>query len=219
MSYPGGKSLSGVYQLIINQIPPHKVFIETHLGGGAVIKNKKPADVNIGIDIDPSVISKWSDNDSIKLIQGDAIGYLNKFKFIGHEFLYVDPPYLRSTRKSNRKIYNYEYSDIQHVELLDYLLSVQCDVMISGYPSNLYNKKLSNWRKIEFKSRNRTGDTVTECIWMNYPEVKELHDYQYLGVSFRERERIKRRNSRWKEKIKNLPHLEKKALLECLIST
>jgi hypothetical protein len=91
--------------------------------------------------------------------------------------------------------------------------------MISGYPSNLYNEKLSKWRKIEFKSRNRTGDFVTECIWMNYPEVKELHDYQYLGVSFRERERIKRRNSRWKEKIKKLPHLEKQALLECLIST
>ena len=219
MSYPGGKSLSGVYQLIINQIPPHRVFIETHLGGGAVIKNKKPADVNIGIDIDPSVISKWSGNNSIKLVQCDAVDYLNQFKFIGDEFLYVDPPYLSSTRKSKRKIYNYEYTDSQHVELLDYLLNVQCNVMISGYSSKLYNQKLRGWRKVEFKSRNRTGAFVTECIWMNYPEVKELHDYQYLGISFRERERIKRRNSRWKEKIKKLPQLEKQALLECLSST
>ena len=218
MSYPGGKSLSGVYQFIINHIPPHKVYIETHLGGGAVIKNKKPADINIGVDVDPSVISRWSKNDSIQLTQQDALEYLNQYEFTGDEFVYVDPPYLHSTRKSNRRIYDYEYSDEQHSELLNRLLSLKCNVMISGYASELYNKKLLNWRKVEFQSRNRKGDFVTECLWMNYPEVNELHDYQYLGVSFRERERIKRRNSRWKEKITKLPLLERHALLDCLIS-
>ena len=31
MNYPGGKG--GVYQRLINLMPPHEVYIETHLGG------------------------------------------------------------------------------------------------------------------------------------------------------------------------------------------
>jgi hypothetical protein len=34
MTYPGGKGGAGVYQMIINQIPPHRVYIEPFLGGG-----------------------------------------------------------------------------------------------------------------------------------------------------------------------------------------
>ena len=36
MTYPGGKGGNGFYQKIINLIPPHDVYIETHLGGGAI---------------------------------------------------------------------------------------------------------------------------------------------------------------------------------------
>lgn len=216
MSYPGGKSLSGVYQLIINQIPSHRVFIETHLGGGAIMKNKKPAEINIGIDIDPSVINTWIKQNSTSVVLSDATEYLRQYEFMGNEFIYVDPPYLRSTRLTKRKIYNYEYDETQHIELLDLLLSLKCKVMISGYFSELYNQKLKKWRRIEYKSRNRTGDFTIEYLWMNYPEVDELHDYQYLGSTYRERERIKKRNSRWVEKIRELPPLEKRALLECL---
>ncbi len=54
-SYPGGKGSS--YQKIINQIPPHKVFIEPFLGGGAVMANKLPAMLNIGVDINENVLS------------------------------------------------------------------------------------------------------------------------------------------------------------------
>jgi DNA adenine methylase len=34
MGYPGGKSGAGVYQTIINLMPPHTVYIEPFLGGG-----------------------------------------------------------------------------------------------------------------------------------------------------------------------------------------
>ena len=54
MNYPGGKG--GVYQKLINLMPPHEVYIETYLGGGAVIRNKKPAKRNIGIEIDPNTM-------------------------------------------------------------------------------------------------------------------------------------------------------------------
>lgn len=48
---------------------------------------------------------------------------------------------------------------------------------------------------------------------MNYPEPLELHDYRYLGRDFRERERIKRKKQRWKQKLSTMPALERYAIL------
>ena len=56
MTYPGGKGHAFTH--IINQMPPHQVYIETHLGGGFVLANKKPALIlNVGLDLDPEVIA------------------------------------------------------------------------------------------------------------------------------------------------------------------
>lgn len=52
--YPGGKG--ACYQRIINLIPQHETYIETHLGGGAVMKRKRPGWLNIGIDRNPIVL-------------------------------------------------------------------------------------------------------------------------------------------------------------------
>jgi DNA adenine methylase len=56
MGYPGGKNGAGVYQAIINQMPPHETYIEPFLGAGAIFRLKRPARLNIGIDLDPEVI-------------------------------------------------------------------------------------------------------------------------------------------------------------------
>ncbi len=37
-------------------MPPHEIYIEAHLGGGAVMRHKYPAKRNIGIEIDSEVI-------------------------------------------------------------------------------------------------------------------------------------------------------------------
>ena len=49
-SYFGSKATSGLCQPIIAMMPPHDTYIETHLGGGAIMKRKPPALHNIGID-------------------------------------------------------------------------------------------------------------------------------------------------------------------------
>jgi DNA adenine methylase len=59
MPYPGGKNGAGTYQRIINLMPPHETYIEPFLGGGAIMRLKRPARLNIGLDLDASVISAW----------------------------------------------------------------------------------------------------------------------------------------------------------------
>lgn len=217
MRYPGGKGISGVYQRLINKIPPHRVYIEPYLGGGALMRYKLPAEINIGLDVDPAVTRLWNDIGGIHVLCEDAILYLTNYTFKGDEFLYVDPPYLASTRRSGRAIYKNEYTREGHIKLLSVLVNLPCKVMVSGYWSDLYADYLNDWRRMSFSVRVRSGQSATEWVWMNYPEPVELHDYRYLGDSFRERERIRRRIERWKSKLDSLPDVEKNALINALI--
>ena len=42
-SWFGSKATSGLCQPIIALMPPHDTYIETHLGGGAIMQRKPPA--------------------------------------------------------------------------------------------------------------------------------------------------------------------------------
>lgn len=55
-SYFGGKGSDGTYQKIINQIPKHEIFIETHAGHAKITENLGEFDgVTVLNDIDPQV--------------------------------------------------------------------------------------------------------------------------------------------------------------------
>jgi len=56
--YPGGKGGSGVYQKIISLMPKHSVYYECFLGNGSILRYKKPAIKNIGIEIDAEVFNQ-----------------------------------------------------------------------------------------------------------------------------------------------------------------
>lgn len=213
--YPGGKG--GVFQRLINLMPSHEVYIETHLGGGAVMRNKHPARRSIGIEIDPKVIHSWVAANEIgfELIHGDAITFLKCYPFTGKELVYCDPPYLRETRKKYYSLYKYEYTQKHHMELLEVIKTLPCLVMISGYKSQLYEESLENWRTHSFQAACHHG-VATEYIWMNYPAPVELHDYSYLGDTFRDRERIKLRSERWVRRLRAIPVLERQALLAAI---
>jgi len=212
--YPGGKAQSGVYQRIINQMPPHRVYIEAFLGGGAVMRAKRPAVVNIGIDLDSAAIAEFGDTitQEVRLIEGDGIGFLESYTWRGDELVYCDPPYLFSTRRDHRPIYRCELEQKDHLRLLTVAKRIAAPVIISGYWSELYVQELAGWRPISFQAVTRGGSLATEWLWMNYPEPAELHDYRYLGESFRERERIKRKINRWVSRLERMPILERRAL-------
>ena len=215
MNFPGGKG--GTYQKYINLMPPHEVYIESHLGGGAIMRYKRRANRNIGIEIDPEIIEIWTGRNEIdfELIHGNAISFLKSYPFTGKELVYCDPPYLRETRKKYYPLYKYEYSLSEHIELVEVLKSLPCMVMISGYEAPLYIKSLKSWHTHSFQATTHHG-MATEWIWMNYPNPAHLHDYRYLGDNFREREKIKLKLKRWTARFKSMHALERQALLSAL---
>lgn len=62
----------------------------------------------------------------------------------------------------------------------------------------------------------RGGSPATEWLWSNFVPPAQLHDYRYVGHTFRERERIKRKTQRWKARLLKMPALERQALLVAL---
>lgn len=213
--FPGGKGGAGVYHNIINQMPPHRVYIEPFVGSAAVMRAKLPADRNIGIDLDGETIAQLClEILSLELAIGDGVAFLERFKWAGGELVYCDPPYLMETRASKRALYKFEVT--HHQRLLKVIKSLPCDVMISGYWSSLYAAELATWRHISFQAMTRGGRPATEFVWCNFAEPVELHDYRYLGSGFRERERIRRKQRRWTNKLRQMPTLERHALFAAI---
>jgi DNA adenine methylase len=220
MTYKGGKAGSGVYQQIINQIPPHEVYIEPFLGGGAVLLHKRAAAASIVLDVDAACgVAVLGDGalPGVTFINGDAISYLQKLRCERSTFVYCDPPYLMETRSSKRSIYKFEFAEAeQHAGLLRVLQSLPCMVAISGYWSYLYESMLHDWRSISYNAVTRSGKVAREFLWMNYPEPVELHDYHYLGQNFREREKITRQKRRWRARLLRMSQLQRYALLSSI---
>jgi hypothetical protein len=218
-TYPGGKNGSGVYQAIINLMPPHKIYVEPFLGNGAIMRLKRPAIASIGIDSDTNVVANWKGNEvpRLTLLNLDALNYLVGFPPTPDSLIYCDPPYLMSTRSCKRPIYRHEFSDeAQHTELLTLIKRLNCMVMISGYYSDLYARELAGWRIATFQAQTRGGTSATEWVWMNFPEPLELHDYRYLGGNFRQRERIKRKQNRWRARLLRMNSTERYSMLATL---
>lgn len=215
MSYPGGKGRA--YQRIISMMPPHATYIETHLGGGSVLRHKRPAGRSIGIDLDAKVIARWRtlDMPELQLVHDCAVRFLGRFDFAGDELVYADPPYWPEARRRAR-CYRHDYSCEQHRDLLTILANLPCRVMISGYANSFYDDALAGWSRQSLVNHTQAGP-VNEVLWMNFAPDHRLHDYSYIGDDFRERERIKRGRRTQVERLRRAPPLERAAMLSDIV--
>jgi DNA adenine methylase len=93
-------------------------------------------------------------------------------RFDGPDTLfYLDPPYLPETRTALRT-YAHEMSKADHERLLDTIVTIQGIVVLSGYPSKLYDDALRGWERFEFEMPNHSGQTKVktrrvEVVWVN----------------------------------------------------
>jgi DNA adenine methylase len=86
---------------------------------------------------------------------------------------YCDPPYLHDTRTSPEAYGSHEMTEADHRELLATLRACKGKVMLSGYPSDLYEAELKGWKRHDFDLPNNaaggaTKRRMTECLWVNY---------------------------------------------------
>lgn len=79
---------------------------------------------------------------------------------------YVDPPYLPETRDRGQD-YAHEMTPEDHEALLSFLMGLQGKVVLSGYPSPLYDDALSGWRKVDRLALADGARERTEVLWIN----------------------------------------------------
>ena len=224
MTYDGGKNGEGVWQTIINQMPPHRAYVELFLGSGAVMRRKRPApELNIGVEIDPvTAAAVRPEMTAVDVIEGCALEWLRRegMAAAADVLIYADPPYLLTTRSQQRDLYRREFGGpAEHTDLLTLLDRTKALAVISGYRSSLYDELLPEpkWRRLDFVAGSRGGPRL-ESLWMNFPDPAELHDYRYLGKNRTQRQRIRRKLHRWQTRLTALPALERAALLSALLA-
>lgn len=218
--YMGGKAAPGTIRLIANEIPPHRLKLSGFLGNCAITRFIRPAEINVGVEIDKSVFQTWF----LASVSTDELQIINKeflqavvmvIDDLEDEFVFLDPPYHWSTRTAKR--YTHDMNHEQHVQLLKWCQSVKsAKVMICNYPNELYDQTLAGWRTVEYEAMTRGGYTKTEKIWMNYDKPKALHDSRFIGKGFREREKLKRRRQTVFRKVKRMSEVERLALFDQL---
>lgn len=101
---------------------------------------------------------------------------------------FVDPPYVRSTRKLSGSgyghCYRHEMTDDDHAALLDTLCGLDGMVVLSGYESALYAAKLGGWERHETRARisaARGTEIRTEVVWLN-PACSAALDRSHGGL-------------------------------------
>lgn len=221
MRLVGSKGGSGIAQWIISEMPYHRVYVEAFLGKGIVFQRKLPAAENIGIELDPKVISGYWHRRSKTptIINSDAICELPQLNLNQYALVYADPPYLMESRSCKRAYYAKELLTVEdHQRLLSVLTSLQCMVMISGYASELYASVLKEWRTSWKWTTNRRGKLVKEWLWMNFPQPALFHDTRFIGSDYTDRQRIKRKCVRWSKKFLSLPAGERAAVFNSISS-
>ena len=88
-----------------------------------------------------------------------------------HTLHYVDPPYLPSTRntvRGNQGVYRHEMDEDDHRKLAAVLHQLKGIVVVSGYPSPLYDEELfAGWQRFTRAARADSGAQRTEVLWIS----------------------------------------------------
>jgi DNA adenine methylase len=86
---------------------------------------------------------------------------------------YVDPPYVAATRDKGAD-YRHEMSDGEHESLAEFLRGLKGMVIVSGYPSPLYDRLFSGWRTADLAALADGASKRTERLWMNFDAPRRL---------------------------------------------
>ncbi len=91
--------------------------------------------------------------------------------------IYCDPPYLTTEGRGTR-IYTHDFKEADHRALADVLRSLRSAmVVLSGYPSSLYDELYPDWQQHQRKAMADGGRARMEVVWLN-PACAAALDHQ-----------------------------------------
>lgn len=222
-SYTGSKGAFGMCEFLINNIPKHEIYIELFAGSAQLFKRKKLANYNYLNEIDPvqyeNLYKEYISSKMPLCVSCDnGIRLLKSKQFEKSTFIYVDPPYPAEARKTKKPLYNFEMlDDNSHIDLLNSCKTSRALIMISTRQNRLYDSMLQSWQKKEFLTADR-GGPVKEIIYMNYDiSQMNLHQYDFLGNGYIDRQRIKRKVDRRLNGLKKLPDHERNLIIQKIV--
>jgi DNA adenine methylase len=122
------------------------------------------------IEMLPQIIDRLR---RVQIICQSAFKAIPKFDQVDG-LIYCDPPYVHGTRSAgSTDVYGVEMTDKDHIELAGLLSECKAKVILSGYPSPLYDRLYAKWRRVDFDIANHAAGgkkkaREVECLWMNY---------------------------------------------------
>lgn len=113
---------------------------------------------------------------SVSLECRPAVDMVRRYGQHDGVLIYADPPYVASTCTSHQS-YRHAMTDAEHRDLADALHACRAAVVLSGYPSALYDELYADWHRVEIAAwtgqGGRKGDR-TEVLWTNRPLEQHL---------------------------------------------
>lgn len=218
MAWLGQKTNAGLWQAILSLMPAHDTFIDLFAGSGEISRRKPLAKFNYLVDIDPAAPALKRTWQNFSVVNSDWLKFFESFRPVdwSRTLIYADPPYVHSTR-GKRHRYKHEFTDAQHVELLTVLRCCPALVILSGFPSEMYDHHLFGWNSIDMQVMTR-GGVRTEKLWFNYPASQAGQFWAaHAGKDYIDRQRIKRKVERWRRRFAAVSSSERLALLSGLL--
>lgn len=87
---------------------------------------------------------------------------------------YLDPPYMPDTRQGGGHNYAHEMTIDDHRALLAGAMDLAGAVVISGYPTKIYDDALQGWRRVTCAALADGAAQRTEVLWINPRAVDQL---------------------------------------------
>lgn len=123
---------------------------------------------------------KGSTTNLVQIEHMDALRLIERYN-TPDALIYIDPPYVRSSRKSGA-LYRFEMDDRQHVQLLEIITKSRAKIILSGYQNELYDRYLKGWKTDSTMSQTTSTEMALETIWMNYnPPYEQLRMQMIQG--------------------------------------
>lgn len=108
----------------------------------------------------------------VQIENTDALTLIEKYDR-PNVLMYLDPPYVMSTRKG-RKIYKCEMADDGHVRLCTLIAKSSAKIVLSGYANELYDAYLPRFNKTAIDTVDEAGNQKREIVWRNFSLQGEL---------------------------------------------